>query len=180
MVWSRPCGCDGGKAPHFQAWTGHRSDAGVADEAAPRQREQQQGITARILRLGHQVDAIRARVVDQYRQANQIFRQSQHDRSPSRRASSAHHAHVGAWVELGAALPHDDVARNAALPAKQLHAQVLGVGVLGVLRGAALLLGRKAQLLPLRAAACRCTAPAAARLGGRRCGPHCAACRVYR
>lgn len=89
----------------------------------------------------------------------------------------AHHANVGTRVELGATLPHDDVARDAQLPAKQLHTEVLGVGVLGILRGAALLLGCKAQLLPLCARR-RCTAATAASLGGRRCGTRSATCRL--
>lgn len=92
-------------------------------------------------------------------------------------AAAAHHADVGAGMELGAALPHDDVPRRARLPPKQLHAQVLGQRVLGVLRGAALLLGRPARLLPLpgprrRAAAAGGgdgAAAGAALAGGRRC-----------
>ncbi len=39
---------------------------------------------------------------------------------------AAHHAHVCARVKLRAALLHNDVARDDALPAIHLHAQVLG------------------------------------------------------
>lgn len=92
----------------------------------------------------------------------------------ARRAEGpAHHAHVVSRMELGAALPHDDVAGDAPLPAKQLDAQVLGVGVLGVLRGAALLLGGKAQLLPLRARCRRRRGRTAAAALGCRGAPRC-------
>lgn len=57
----------------------------------------------------------------------------------------AHHADALPRVELRPPLAYDDVAWAAALPPVELDAQVLGVGVLVVLRAAALLLGRPAH-----------------------------------
>jgi hypothetical protein len=50
-------------------------------------------------------------------------------------------------MKLRPPLPHNDVAWDAVLPPVELDAQHLGVGVLVVLGGAALLLGGPAHLL---------------------------------
>lgn len=81
-------------------------------------------------------------------------------------AAWAHHADALPRVELRAALAYDDVAGAAALPAVQLHPQVLGVGVLVVLSAAALLLGRPARQAAGRGGCVLSAAAAAAGSGG--------------
>src|SRR5690606_37035031 len=68
-------------------------------------------------------------------------------------------AHVLSRVELGAALPHEDVARQHALPAESLHAEPLRVRVAAVAARADSLLVRHAASL--------------SRAGSRRSGPRC-------
>src|SRR5258706_8509763 len=55
-------------------------------------------------------------------------------------------AHVGAGVKLGAALAHDDGAGRDEFPAEALHAQILGIRVAPVARGADALLMSHAVL----------------------------------
>ena len=53
-------------------------------------------------------------------------------------------AHVDAGVNMGAALPHQDIAGQDELTVASLHAQALGLGVTAVTGGAdALLVGEK-------------------------------------